>query len=122
MMLPGYHQLILYQGDTNRWRFLLWRDEAHSVPADLTGVVPLAQIRDRPNGEVIVTLESGLEDVTPNNVIWATLPAAECMKLPNTGAWDLQIVWLSGDVQTVLAGPVTTYSQVSDAPQAVPIA
>ena len=51
---------------------------------------------------------------TPTNAILAVLPAHAV--LPPKGApaeWDLQVTWSSGDVQTILNGPVEILGDVT---------
>lgn len=115
-MTPGRMPLSLYRGDTYRWRFHLWNDVAQTEASDLTGVVATAQIRDRVGGNLITAMDC---TVTLPNVIDAVLTAANCALLPSTGAWDLQLLYASGDVATVLAGPVNAVADVTQLPPAV---
>jgi hypothetical protein len=112
-MPPGNYTLNLYRGDTYRWQFTLWADEAKTEPADLTDVIPKAEIRDKPAGAQIADIECVVE--LPN-IILATLPAATSHALPqgNTTAWDLQLTYASGDVATILGGRVTVTPDVTD--------
>jgi hypothetical protein len=109
-MTPGRLPLTLYRGDTYRWRFSLWLDSAQTVPADLSGVTARSDIYDKPGGQFMANIACTVE--LPN-VVNAVLTAADCAKLPNSGAWDLQITYASGDVATVLAGPVNTTGDVT---------
>ena len=109
-MTPGRLPLNLYRGDTYRWRFSMWLDDARTLPADLTGAAAAAQIRDRPGGVLIAAMTCTV--VAPNHVD-AVLSAADSARLPNSGAWDLQITYASGDIATALAGPVNTTADVS---------
>lgn len=109
-MTPGRLPLVLYRGDTYRWRFSLWEDVSHTVAADLTDVTVSAQLRDAPGGVLVAPLACS---VTLPNIIDAVLSAEDCARLPNTSAWDLQLVYASGDVATVLAGPVNTTADVT---------
>lgn len=109
-MTPGRLPLSLYRGDTYRWRFSLWLDSDQTVPTDLTGATARAEIRDKPGGTLIATIACAVE--LPN-IVNAVLSAADCQKLPGSGAWDLQITYASGDVATVLAGPVNAVSDVT---------
>lgn len=109
-MTPGRLALSLYRGDTYRWRFSLWLDTAQTQPADLTGATATSQIRDKPGGTLIAAIACV---ITLPNIVDAVLSAADCAKLPGTGAWDLQITYASGDVATALAGPVNTVADVS---------
>jgi hypothetical protein len=110
-MTPVKCPLSLYRGDTYAWRFIFWTDAAETVPADLTGVTPKAEIRDRPAGAIIIPLTCAVE--LPN-VITATLDATRSAQLPPVAAWDLQLTYANGDVATALAGPVTVSPDVTD--------
>lgn len=109
-MTPGRLALALYRGDTYRWQFRLWQDTARTLPSDLVGATAVSQIRDRPGGRLIVSLAC---TITPPNTIDAVLVSADSAKLPGTGAWDMQVTYASGDVATVLAGPVNTVVDVT---------
>lgn len=117
-MTPGTLPLALYRGDTYHWRFTFWADTGATLPSDLTGVTPKAEIRDRPGGTLTATLTCTVE--LPN-VIVADLVADESAKLSGTGgSWDLQLTYAStGDVTTVLAGPVQVTVDVTDSADAV---
>lgn len=109
-MTPSEFPLeAIYRGDTYRWRIAFWLSA--TVPCDLTGVTAKAEIRDRPGGSTIVALHCTVE--LPN-LVWMELLAPVSRTLPLLGAWDLQLTYASGDVQTVLAGPVTVTADVTD--------
>lgn len=110
-MTPGHYTLTIYKGDSYRWQFTLFDDVSQSLPSDLTGVVVNSQIRDRPGGVLICSLEC---TVTPPNVVLAYLSAADSALLPMSAVWDLQLVYPSEDVATVLAGPVNVTSDVTN--------
>lgn len=117
-MIPAKCPLTLYRGDTWSARFVFWADTAMSIPADLTGVAPKAEFRDRPGGAVIVPLVCAVE--LPN-VITGSLDAASSARLPAAAAWDLQLTYGTGDVRTVLAGAVAVTPDVTDStPATVP--
>ena len=108
-MTPGLLPLSIYRGDTYRWRFTCWADEARTQAADLAGATVAAQLRRGAAlvGAMVCTL-------TPPNVIDAELPAAITTAVPASGVtWDLQITYPSGDVQTALAGPVVMMGDVT---------
>lgn len=111
-MTPGVYALDLYRGDTYRWQFTLWSDADKTVPVDLTDVIPKAQIRDKPAGKLLATIDCV---VTLPNIIMSTLTAPECAKLTGkTAAWDLQLEWPNTDITTLLAGPVAITIDVTD--------
>jgi hypothetical protein len=110
-MSPGFYALQIYQGDSYRWQFTLYDDVAQTQPSDLTGVSAASQIRDRPAGVLMCALTC---TITLPNVILAYLPAAYSVELPSSASWDLQLTYPSGDVVTVLAGPVNVTPHVTD--------
>jgi len=103
--------LDIYRGDTGRWRFTLWQDDAKTQPVDLTGVTARSQIRDRPQGTQVSDMVCAIE--LPN-VVDVTLPSTVSHALPNKGAWDLQLTYPSGDVNTPVGGAVTVTPDVTD--------
>ena len=116
-MKPGKYSLSVYRGDTSRWRFTLWADTGKTEPADLAGASVAAEIRaagsanswNMPAGSLTCTIEAP-------NIIHVELAAGAA--LPQRGMrseWDLQIIWPSGDVQTVLAGGVEILGDVTRA-------
>jgi len=110
-MQPAQLPLDIYRGDSAHLRVRLWADPDKTIPVDLTGVDAKSQIRERPAGTQITDLVCV---VTLPNIIDVTLLAADSHKLPSKGAWDLQLTYLSGDVRTPLAGPVTVTPDVTD--------
>jgi hypothetical protein len=106
-MIPGTYDLCLYKGDTGRWQFRLWTDEAKTQAADLTGATAKAQIRPGHSGSATNMTCT----ITTPNIIDMALPAGSSP--PARGLWDLEITYASGDVQTVLAGKVTTQGDVT---------
>jgi hypothetical protein len=110
---PGTLNLTIYHGDTYRWTFTLWQDAGKTIPADLTGVVPKAEIRvSSAGGAIITTMDLTVQ--TPNQIL-AVLPTAKTALLPKSGGtYDLQLTYPNGDVQTVLSGLVTVTMDVTD--------
>jgi hypothetical protein len=102
--------LLIYRGDTYRWRFKLWLDTERTVPADLNGAKVVAQIRDRGGGSFIAGMACTIN--VPNTVVMV-LAAHDSAKLPSSSVWDLQVTYAWGDVATVLAGQVNTTSDVT---------
>ena len=111
-MTPGKYSLALYRGDSYKWQFILWTDTDKTVPADLTGVVPKAEIRNAPAGTVILVMTTS---VTMPNKINMSITAVQCAALTTAGGvWDLQLTYAAGDVATVLAGAVTVTADITD--------
>lgn len=111
-MIPGTYDLCLYRGDTSRWQFRLWQDEARTMPVDLTGAAVLAQIRAGPTGNVQATPTTS---IIPPNLIDMVLTAAQSASLAAGGVWDLEITYASGDVATPLRGRVQVQQDVTRA-------
>jgi len=110
-MTPGALPIAIYHGDSYRWQFTLWQDPGKTTPADLTGVIPKAEIRSSAGGTLITSMDLTVE---PPNVILAELTTAKTQLIKATGTWDLQLTYPNGDVQTVLVGPVTVTMDVTD--------
>jgi hypothetical protein len=112
-MQPGSMNLVLYRGDSYKWQFTLWTDEAKTVPADLTGATPKAEIRVGPGTTVLATL---ITSVTMPNKINVTLTSTVCASLPPTAKWDLQVTYTGSppDVITIVAGNVTVTADITD--------
>jgi hypothetical protein len=110
-MTPGAYPLQIYKGDSYHWQFTLFDDLNQTQPSDLTGVVVNSQICDAPGGVVICTLAC---TVTLPNIVLASLSASDSALLPQSAAWDLQLTYPSGDVATVLAGPVNVTPDVTN--------
>lgn len=108
-MIPADYPFALYRGDSQRWRFKFY--QAAGVPSDLTGVTPKSQIRDRPGGTRIVDLVCTL---TLPNIVDVELLAERSKELLPKGAWDLQLTYTSGAVQTPIGGAVTVQPDVTD--------
>lgn len=118
-MKPGVYSLEIYRGDSAKWLFRLWDDESKTVPTDLTGSTPKAEIRDRSGGMKIAELLCE----TSSNEITVTLDPMVSRELPlKRGFWDLELVYEDNRVVTVVAGSVIVIPDItnSDRPAAVP--
>lgn len=111
-MIPGTYDLCLYRGDTSRWQFRLWQDEARTMPVDLIGASVLAQIRSGPGGAVQATPGT---TIIPPNLIDMVLDATASAALGGGGVWDLQVTYASGDVATPLRGRVQVQQDITRA-------
>lgn len=111
-MTPGKYDLSLYRGDSYTWQFVLWQDEDKTIPTDLTDVVAAAQIRAKPGATPIIVLEC--EVTAPNIVTVQLTPEAwEDSSCIVVGMWDLELTYLDGTVQTVIAGKVRITADVT---------
>jgi hypothetical protein len=110
-MIPASYDLQLYRGDTGRWQFKLWTDDAKTIAADLTGVTVAAMIRDKAVGGVYSLPLACV--VTLPNIIDMDLTPVQSRDLPAKGVWDLQLTYTSGDIVTVLKGNVTLTQDVT---------
>ncbi len=110
-MIPQDLNLELYRGDTKRWQFTVFTDQANTIPADLSGVEATATIRDKATGGA---LELDLPcTITPPNIIDMVLSADDARTLPAKGVWDLQLTYPSGDVMSIIKGTVATTQDVT---------
>ena len=109
--MPIDYALAIYRGDTVRYQFRLWADAGKTIPSDLSDVTAAAQLRDSPNGTIVQDLDVVITD----NVIEVALEAVDSAALPAAGAWDLQLTYGSGDVSTLVAGPVSVRGDVTRA-------
>jgi len=110
---PGTFDLRLYRGDSYAWRFVVWGNEERTAPADLTGAIPHAQIRNTSGGTPVVTLPTTIE--LPNTIKvdfhasqWVT------WTLGRRAYWDLQVTYSTGRVVTVVRGSVYVDVDVTD--------
>lgn len=111
-MRPGIYDLALYRGDTYAWKFTLWKDFVGGAPADLTGVIAKAEIRDKPGGVLVVAMVC---TVTQPNIVDVKLSAGAWTSFTaTTAAWDLQLTYPQGDVVTIVAGAVKVTLDVTD--------
>jgi hypothetical protein len=109
--MPGSFDLDIYRGDTGRWSFLLWRDAAKTVPVDLTGSTPRAQVRGGVGGAVLVDLACSV--TAPNRIDVVLSAAASAGMAPVRGYWDLEVTYSDGNVSTVLAGRACVTADVT---------
>lgn len=114
-MTPGKYDLNLYRGDTYAWAFALWHDVDKTDPVDLSAATVAAQIRNKAGGDTIMDMSVEVEAVAPYNTITARIEAETWDTAPGlgSGAWDLQVTYANGDVQTVLAGKVKVTADVT---------
>lgn len=109
-MTPGKVALDIYRGDTRSWRISLWLDPAHTEPHDLADVAVAAEIRDA--ASTLTTLACTVE---APNVVMVDLPADISRTLAvGKGAWDLELTYLDGFVQTVVGGAVKVAQDVTN--------
>ena len=107
--MAGEVPLFVYRGDSAAWRLVLWADPDRTVPYDLAGLHPAAQIRRDP--DAITAVELRVEVELPN-VIMLHLAAQASAGCP-PGRWDLELTWPDGRVLTVARGPVTVTPDVT---------
>lgn len=111
-MAPSNYKLNLYRGDSASWTFKFWKDDAKTQPVDLTNAVIEAEIREKPSGTTIISLDCVL---TSQNVVDVKLTTAHWLKgIPEKGVWDMQVTLPDGTVYSPLAGAVTVTLDVTD--------
>lgn len=110
--MPQSMALAIYRGDCYSRSFTFWTDEAGTVPYDLTGATAQAEIRAKPGSPVLATLDC---TVTQPNTVDIDLDAVQSAALPTgKAAWDLQLTYPDGCVQTVVAGSVNVTADITD--------
>ena len=110
-MTPGKYNLELYRGDSYAWRFILWADDAQTVPVDLAGATIKAEIRDKSAGAKIVELTT---TATMPNIVDVAMTPTMYETCPAKGVWDLQVTFPDGQVHTPVGGSVTVTTDVTD--------
>jgi len=117
MPLPAMFPFSLWRGDSWRAQFRLWSDAQKTVPVDLTGVSAAAALRTSPSRSSSAS-RVPLTCSISTNVIDVSLSVAQSQALnaPTAAEWDLQLTYPSGDVQTIVAGPVDIRADVVGSP------
>jgi hypothetical protein len=112
MTTPAPYRLMIYRGDSYAWQFNLWSDCAKTMPVDLTGCTPAAEIRTVPGGTLLLTMAT---TVTLPNSINMTLTAAQSHSLPvGSSSWDLELDFITASaVSTILSGGVYVVQDVT---------
>jgi hypothetical protein len=114
MTLPASKSLDLYRGDTYPLAVRIWSDAIDGTPADLTDVVPRAELRTDPGDALILAMDCVVE--LPN-VVHVTIGAGAWPDTVTARArWDLELTYPSGAVRTILAGPVRIVDDVTVLP------
>lgn len=106
--LPQQVDLVLMQGD-DQWLTLVVED-ADGNPADLTGAVPLSQIKQRFEDETPMATFAATID--GSHVLLHLTHAEATLLTPGTGYWDAQITQ-AGEVTTLCRGGVTIAPEVT---------
>jgi len=109
--MPGRYDLNLYRGDSYTWRFILWDDDAQTVPTDLTGATVKAEIREKSAGTHVVILTP---IITQPNIIDISMTPAMYVDCPVKGVWDFQITYPDGKVHSPIYGDVVVTGDVTD--------
>jgi hypothetical protein len=102
-MIAASYNLGFNRGDTVRRQFRLWVDNDKDRPADLAGATAMAILRDGLTDRQILALECVVQ---APNIIEMALTSVQSRDLPTGGLWELKLTYPSGDVVTVLKGPV----------------
>lgn len=114
MPKPAKFDLDLYRGDSDGWGFIFWTDDLKSIPLDLTGVTPHAQIRDAVDAPIALDLTC---TVTMPNIIDVSFPSTLWVGFSaKKGVWDLELSWPGETpvrIRTVVAGAVAITSDVT---------
>ena len=110
--MPASFPFNFYRGDSYKYRFKLWQDQAKTIPYALDAVADQAnaEIRDKPGGASITVLD--VEIVEPNFVD-VSVTSEMTKTMVQKGVWDLEITFANGDVYTPVKGPVTVELDVT---------
>jgi hypothetical protein len=110
-MMPGSYPLKIYRGDSYHWQFKLWLDTDKTQPADLTSASAKAEIRDKAGGTRLFVLDC---IITNPNIVDVKLTSDLSETLPTASLkWDLQLTYTDGQVNTIVAGPVTVTADIT---------
>ena len=117
MPKPASYPLDIYQGDTYRKRFRLnaKAPDNSPVPLDLTGWTGTSQVRTSVGGTVLIDFTVTIDADQVENPGQFTISATdEVTALLNvtSAVWDVQFE-KSGEVRTMLAGPVVITPDVT---------
>ena len=113
-MTPGRYPLgPIYRGDTYVWRVVLWFDAMRAQPADLTGYVAKAEIRNAPGSGAFIQHINA--DIILPNTIDVMISTGASSNLPDTTlVWDLQLTDPRNHVSTILRGDVSVVMDVTE--------
>lgn len=116
---PVAMSLTIYQGATFRQSFT-WKTGDPPEPVDLTGCSARAQIRENYSSTaplVSLTTENGgivLGGVEGSIALYLSATATAALPgLDKMAYWDLEIVWVNGDVTRLFQGRVTISKEVT---------
>ncbi len=108
---PGEYDLLIYEGDSFRLEVLV-REKKGGPPVDLTGLVALSQIRNRPGGKLIVSFTTEIPNPV-DGIVVISLTADQTRVLPSKAVWDLELDGGISNRHTILAGKVTVCPDVT---------
>ena len=108
--VPLTVNLDVYQGDD--FYLDLTVQDSLGNPIGLSGWTVQSTVRPAPGAKVVATF-TGTVDTVNNTVIHLHLPHVEAQNLQRKGVWDCQVVDLSGNVLTLVAGTVTASLEVT---------
>jgi hypothetical protein len=103
---PARWPIRVYQGASYALAVAVTSD---GDPADLTGMVAKAEIRNRPGGKLIASFETAVVGST----VEVLLTPEEAVKVRQDAHWDLRLS-RPGFARVLLAGPVTATERVTE--------
>lgn len=110
---PARLDLRFVAGDSFS-RTIALKDE-NGDPIDLTGLTGRAQIRNRPNGDLLADFTVSIP--TPaNGEITFSLDTTQTRALPGKGVWDLELDGGATNTHTIVSGDVKVIPDVTVAP------
>lgn len=105
--VPFCMSLRMYRGDDFGFTVVVTEG---GVPADLTGVEVLAQVRATPGSpEVAATFAYSIVE----NTIILSLSPDEVADVPDRSRWDCELLYPDNRIRTVAYGPVRVVEDVS---------
>jgi hypothetical protein len=105
---PTAVDLCVYRGDDFFLRVSV--SALTGDPADLTGCVPMAQVRASADDPAVLAT---FACVITDNVVDLHLAAADTAALPTYAVWDVQLTYPDTTVATLAAGAVRLYGEVT---------
>lgn len=108
--IPVPVNLNIYQGDDLFLDLIVTNTDG--TPADLSSAAAASQIRTSPGGALLATFNCTIA----GNVVSLHLSSAQAQQIQGNAAWDCQLIWLSGVINTLVAGSVTAMRDVTIPP------
>jgi hypothetical protein len=113
-MIPAEVPLVLYRNDSWKASGIIYDNQPTPQVVNIQNADILVQIRRRPGGSVIYSIENGNGvTINPNNS-WA-INAVVTVERGGSYYWDFQVTQPNGEVDTYYAGPCKIIDDISRA-------